>query len=68
MRDEKVPAVLKKFVDGITKAHGGASQMVHHHQDPRFIPIYKKLGMIKEKSIDIAMKATGIEVQNVIKH
>lgn len=65
MRDPKIPALLKKFVDGITKAHGAAGQMVHHHQDPRFIPLYQKLSLIKEKSITIAMKATGIEAQHV---
>lgn len=65
MKDhEKVPGLLKAFVDGITKAVGGAGQMVHHHQDPRFIPIYQKLSAIRDKTIKIAIKATGIEVRH----
>lgn len=65
MKDaEKIPGILKEFVDGITKAVGGAGQMVHHHQDPRFIPLYQRLSLIREKTIKIAMKATGIEVKH----
>lgn len=68
MADRRVPILLKEFVDGMAKAAGAAGQMVHHHQDPRFIPLFQKLSLIREKSIKIAMKATGIETHNVTKH
>lgn len=58
------PALLKKFTDGLTKAVGGSSQLVHQHQDPRFIPIYKKLSMIRDRTIKIAIKATGYEARD----
>lgn len=62
---EKVPGLLAKFVDGITKAEGGAAQMIHQHQDPRFIPIHDKLFKIKSKCISIAIKATRTKVTHV---
>lgn len=65
MKKDTVPALLAKFVDGLTKAEGAASHMVHHHMDPRFIPIRDKLYAIKNKAIGIAIKASGIEVHNV---
>lgn len=52
-------------MDGISKAEGGAAQMVHQHMDPRFIPIRDKLTLIKQKCITIAMKASGLKVMNV---
>lgn len=62
--NKQTPALLKKFTDGLTKAVGGTSQMVHQHQDPRFIPIYKKLSLIRDRTIKIAIKATGSGVYN----
>ena len=61
----KVPGLLSKFVDGLTKASGAASCAVHDHQDPRFIPIRDKLNLIRERAINIAIKASGITVRNV---
>lgn len=60
----EVPMLLKKFTDGLTKAVGGSQQMVHHHQKPQFIPIYQKLSLIRDKTIRIAMNATGVEVRH----
>lgn len=65
MKEDRVPALLSKFMDGISKAEGGAAQMVHQHMDPRFIPIRDKLTLIKQKCITIAMKASGLKVMNV---
>lgn len=56
--------LLKKFCDGIVKAHGAASQMVHQHEDIRWMPLAQKLGMVRERIIKIAMQATGVEVKH----
>ena len=64
MRDETTPQLLKKFLDGIVKSSGAAGQMVHQHEDPRWMPLYHKLSMVREKTIKIALKATGVEVKH----
>lgn len=64
--NETTPQLLKKFLDGLNKAIGGTSQMVHQHEDIRFIPIYQKLSLVRDKTMDVAMKATGIEVKHGI--
>ena len=61
----RVPVLLSKFVDGLTKASGAASAIVHEHQDPRFMAIRNKLNLIRDKAISIAIKASGITVQHV---
>lgn len=61
----QVPKLLSKFIDGLTKSSGAASAFVHDHQDPRWIVVRDKLNAIKEKAVSIAIKASGITVQNV---
>ena len=61
----KVPVLLSRFVDGLTKASGAASAIVHEHQDPRFLPIRDKLVAVRDRAISIALKASGITVRNV---
>jgi hypothetical protein len=56
--------LLKRFVDGMVKASGAAGQMVHQHEDVRWMPLFNKLCMIRDKTIKIAMKATGVEVKH----
>lgn len=60
----RVPFLLKRFLDGIVKANGAASHLVHQHQDPRFIPLYQKLSSIRDKTMRIAINATGVEVKH----
>ena len=57
--------LLQKFIDGVTKSEGAMAQMVHQHQDPRFIPIRNKLTLIKKKCLDIAIKASGVTCQTL---
>lgn len=63
IQSTRVPALLKKFVDGIVKANGAAQHLVHQHEDIRFAPIYRKLSAIRDKTLKIAISATG-EVKN----
>lgn len=59
----RVPFLLKRFIDGIRKAEGAMQQMVHQHEgDPRYIALYQKLSLVKDKSVKIAMKATGVNI------
>ena len=60
-----VPQLLSKFIDGLTKAGGAAACIIHDHQDPRFIPVRDRLSLIRDKAINIAMRASGITVRNV---
>ena len=60
----EVTILLKKFVDGMVKASGAAGQMVHQHEDVRWMPLFSKLSAIRDKTIKIAMKATGVEVRH----
>ena len=68
MKDDNATVLLRKFVDGLTKASAAASCIVHEHQDPRFIPLRDRLLVIRDRSINIAIKASGIKVQNVTRH
>ena len=61
---DTTPQLLKRFTDGIVKASGAAHQMVHQHEDVRWLPLAHKLSMIREKTISIALKATGVEVKH----
>lgn len=65
---ETVHQILKKFIDGLNKSSGAAAALVHEHQDPRFMPIYEKLTSVRNKAIDMAMKATNMGVQHGTKH
>jgi len=51
-----------KFMDGISKASGAASQMVHAHADPRFLPLRDRLEAVHKASSKIAVKASGLVV------
>ena len=65
MDQQSVPSLLKIFIDGITKASGAAAAIVHEHQDPRFIAMKDYLIALREKSIKIAMIASGVEAHHV---
>jgi hypothetical protein len=68
MTEEKQTEILKRFIDGLTKSSGAAAQMVHSHQDPRFLPIKEKLIAVRDKAINMAIKGSGIKVENVSRH
>ena len=65
MKQDSVPTLLKKFLSGISQAEAAAGMLVHEHIDPRFIDLRFKLGAIKGATIQIAKKATGVQVRNV---
>jgi len=65
MKQDSTPMLLKKFIDGITKAEAASAQMVHNHLDPRFFDLRFKLGAIKGASLGIAKRATGVNIKNV---
>lgn len=67
MTEESIPMLLKKFVDGVSKASGAASAMVHEYNSPYFLPLRDKLSSIRDKSIKIAIQASGVTVRNVNK-
>lgn len=63
MHDEKdMIANLKGFIDGLTKAAGAAHQMVHTHQDPRFLPIRDRLEAIRQRAVHIAQVESKLRV------
>ena len=64
MSDENILKLLQGFTDGIEKAAGAASCMIHQHGDPRFIPLRDRLVGVQKKSIDMAVKLSGVTVRN----
>ena len=64
MKEQKQAKLLLGFMDGIAKASGAASQMAHAHGDPRFLPVRDRLDAVHKAATKIAVKASGLQVQN----
>lgn len=47
--------LLQKFIDSLTYAENASWQMIHAHQEPRFIPIRDMIGQMKQNAIAIAL-------------
>lgn len=60
-KERTLPIVLGQFLEGITQAMGGATHMIHHHQDSRWFHIRAILEavhqMIVAEVIDPMMKS-----------
>ncbi len=58
MTEERSPArVLNEAIDGLSQAIGAASQMIHHHSEPRFLAIRDALELTKEGMTHLATMA-----------
>jgi|WetSurMetagenome_2_1015567.scaffolds.fasta_scaffold1868198_1 hypothetical protein len=51
--------LLKEFIEGVSVAAGASGQMIHSHQDPRFMFIRDKLELIKDRCVKIASNAAS---------
>lgn len=52
MQERKPNQIMIELVESLTQAIGGASQIVHHHRDPRFIPVTDALRAVKDAVIE----------------
>ena len=50
------PVVLAELIQALTQASGGASQLIHMLQDPRFIVIREAIDMMKDGCLKLAPK------------
>jgi hypothetical protein len=64
MKGQSQAQLLLRFMDGISKAAGACSAIIHDHQDPRFIVIRDKLEAVHKASSKIAVQASGIQVMH----
>lgn len=48
------PKVLNTLIESLAQAAGGASQLVHHHQDPRFVILRTAIDEARDMCIHIA--------------
>lgn len=48
------PEMLNELIGGLTQAIGAAGQVVHQHQDPRFLEIRSSLELAKQGCIGLA--------------
>ena len=55
MKEVRQTELLQQFIDSMTFAAGAAWQMIHAHQDPRFIGIRGALEGMKNSCMSIAM-------------
>ena len=55
MKETTQKELLKSFAECMTYASGNAWQMIHEHQDPRFIGIRDLLESIKNNCIQLGL-------------
>lgn len=48
------PQILNELIDGLTQAIGASGQIIHQHQDPRFLEIRSSLELAKQGCIGLA--------------
>lgn len=54
MTDKTAPQLLNELVESITQAAGACSQLIHVHQDPRWMTIREMLDLFKEGIVGAA--------------
>ena len=64
MKNKNTLVLVTEFVDGVNKASKAAHQMVHSHQDPRFLPLRDLLEKVRDKSLTVAMKVHAINIED----
>lgn len=42
------PQMLQQLIEGLTQAEGACSQIIHQHEDPRWMMIRQALSLTKE--------------------
>lgn len=53
------PQLLNELIESLGQASGAASQIIHQHQDPRWITVREALDLAKEGCMGLAvMSAT----------
>ena len=59
------PKLLNEFIESIGQAAGAASQLLHAHQDPRWMIVREALELTKEGATKVAtiaaVKITGVK-------
>lgn len=55
MKQPNQKDLMQGFIDSLTFAAGASWQMIHAHQDPRFIPIRDMLEAMKKNCMVLAL-------------
>jgi len=62
MKEPNQAILIKEFIEGLGQASGAASQMIHMHQDPRWMIMRDLLESVR----DVTMRSTVIPTRNGI--
>jgi len=64
MTEKSAPVLLNGIIEGLTQATGACSQLIHAHQDPRFMMLRETLesarDICKQQATFAATKITRI--------
>lgn len=47
--------LINRFIEGLSQAIGASSQMIHQHQDPRWMTLRDLLTAVKETTVAVAV-------------
>lgn len=65
MKELKVsdqPRLLNELVQALSQAAGGASQLIHQMQDPRWMMIREAIELTQEGVLEVATFATKLSI------
>lgn len=54
MQVSSSPKLLNEFIESIGQAAGATTQLLHHHQDPRWMMVREALELTKEGATKVA--------------
>lgn len=66
MTDKNPYQILHELIDGLTQASGGASQLIHQHQDPRLMMVREAIELTKSGCMSLSPHNEFVAPKTVI--